>query len=65
MSEGSGETVRARLERAVVRDRDLDREIAADWCAVDRETGERLDRGERGAKLDAVHLSQLRRSDRL
>jgi hypothetical protein len=44
MSEGSAETLRARLERAVIRDRDLDREIAADWLAVDREAGERFDR---------------------
>jgi hypothetical protein len=35
------EPLRARLERAVARDRDLDREIAADWCDVDRETWER------------------------
>lgn len=46
MSEG----LRAKLERAIGRDRDLDREIAADWSAVDRETGERLDRRERGAR---------------
>ena len=45
MSEGSIEALRARLERTIVRDRDLDREIAADWCAVGRETWEPLDRG--------------------
>jgi hypothetical protein len=47
------EALRAQLERAVVRDRDLDREISGDWLAVDRETGERLDgrkRAARGAK---------------
>jgi len=34
----SVDTLRAQLERSVVRDRDLDREIAADWLAVDQET---------------------------
>ena len=56
MSEGSGGALRARLERAVVRDRDLDREIARDWAGGDRETGERLDCGEsatRGANGSA------------
>jgi hypothetical protein len=46
MSEQSNEELRARLEQAVVRDRDLDREIAGDWRAVDRETGQQLDRRE-------------------
>src|SRR5438552_15506360 len=34
----STEALRAQLERAAVRDQDLDREVAADWFAVDRET---------------------------
>jgi CopG family transcriptional regulator/antitoxin EndoAI len=34
----STEALRSRLERAAVRDRDLDREVAADWFAVDRES---------------------------
>ena len=41
------------MERAIVRDRDLNRGITTDWMAVDRETWERLDRGKpaaRGAK---------------
>ena len=42
----SAEALRARLEQATVRDRDLDREIAADWFAVDQETWQRLDRKE-------------------
>jgi hypothetical protein len=53
MSEGGNEEVRTQLERAIVRDQDLDPEIATDWMAVDGETWERLDRGEpaaRGAK---------------
>jgi CopG family transcriptional regulator / antitoxin EndoAI len=37
------EALRAHLERAAVRDRDLDREIAADWFAVDHETWRQLD----------------------
>jgi len=43
MANQSIEALRARLERAAVRDQDLDREVAADWSAVDRETWRRLD----------------------
>jgi hypothetical protein len=50
MSEQSGEALRTLLERAVVRDRDLDREIAVDWSAVDRGTWERLDGGKKAEK---------------
>src|SRR3989442_11095253 len=32
------EALRAQLERTAVRDQDLDREVAADWLAVDRES---------------------------
>src|SRR3984893_18112102 len=39
----SVEALRAQLERAVARDRDLDREVAADWFAVDHETWKKLD----------------------
>ncbi|MBI3208783.1 MAG: hypothetical protein HYZ37_07765 [Candidatus Solibacter usitatus] len=39
----SVEALRAQLERAAARDRDLDREIAADWFAVDQETWKKLD----------------------
>ena len=39
----SVEAIRAQLERAAVRDRDLDREVAADWFAVDHETWKKLD----------------------
>jgi CopG family transcriptional regulator/antitoxin EndoAI len=39
----SVEAFRARLEHAAVRDRDLDREIAADWLAVDREAWQQLE----------------------
>jgi CopG family transcriptional regulator / antitoxin EndoAI len=37
------EALRAQLERATVRDRDLDREVARDWFAVDHETWKKLD----------------------
>ena len=37
------EALRAQLERAEVRDKDLDREVAADWSAVDHETWQLLD----------------------
>src|SRR5712692_11548731 len=39
----SVEALRAQLKRAAVRDRDLDREVAADWFAVDHETWQQLD----------------------
>src|ERR1022692_2890524 len=39
----SAEALRAQLEHAAVRDRDLDREIAADWFAVDQESWQRLE----------------------
>ena len=39
----SVEALRTQLERAAVRDRDLDREVAADWFAVDHETWKKLD----------------------
>jgi hypothetical protein len=35
--------LREQLERAAVRDRDLDRQVAEDWLAVDRETWEQLE----------------------
>jgi len=37
-------TLRAQLERATIRDRDIDREVAVDWIAVDQQTWQRLDR---------------------
>jgi hypothetical protein len=38
----SAEALRAQLERAAVRNQDLDREISADWLAVDQESWQRL-----------------------
>lgn len=39
----SVEALRDQLERTAVRDRDLEREVAADWFAVDHETWKKLD----------------------
>ena len=39
----SVEALKTQLEHAAVRDRDLDREVAADWFAVDHETWKKLD----------------------
>lgn len=38
----SVEALRARLERAVLRDQDLDRDVAADWFAVDQQSWQQL-----------------------
>jgi len=35
--------LRSRLELAAVRDRDLDREVASDWLAVDRQEWQKID----------------------
>jgi CopG family transcriptional regulator/antitoxin EndoAI len=37
VSHKSTEALRIRMEQTAVRDRDLDREISADWFAVDKE----------------------------
>ena len=47
LSRHSAEAMRTQLEAAIIRDRDLDREIAADWFAVDAEAWRRLDIQER------------------
>src|ERR1041385_5240375 len=39
----SAEALRRQLERAAVRDQDLDREVAADWFAVDQQTWQQID----------------------
>jgi hypothetical protein len=38
----STEALRAQLERAAIRDRDLDGEVAADWFAADQEAWQNL-----------------------
>jgi hypothetical protein len=44
------EALAAQLERAAVRDRDLEREVAADWFAVDHETWKNFDEHTHGAE---------------
>jgi metal-responsive CopG/Arc/MetJ family transcriptional regulator len=39
----SAEALKTQLERAAMRDRDLDREVSADWMEVDREAWQQLD----------------------
>jgi CopG family transcriptional regulator/antitoxin EndoAI len=39
----SAASLRARMEHAAARDRDLDREIAQDWSAVDQDAWTKLD----------------------
>jgi hypothetical protein len=46
----SAEALRTQLERAAIRDRDLDREVMADWFAVDKEAWHKLDIAEPGRK---------------
>ena len=48
----SMEALRTRLEHAAIRDRDLEREVASDWSAVDNEAWQQLDTAE--AELKAV-----------
>jgi hypothetical protein len=38
----STEAIRAELQRCAVRDRDLDREVAADWSVVDHDAQHNL-----------------------
>ena len=62
----STEALRAQLERTAVRDRDLDREVAADWFAVDQESWQQLDTPEQRRKpaTRSGEKSTLRRSTR-
>ena len=61
----STEALRMQLERAAVRDRDLDREIAEDWFAVDQEAWQRLDTPEQARRTSrSAAKSTSRRSTR-
>ena len=60
----STEALRAQLERAAVRDQDLDREIAEDWFAVDREAWQRLDTPKQAKSTQSASKSISRRSTR-
>ncbi len=46
----TAEGLREQLERTAVRDRDIDREVADDWFAVDREIWQRLDKPTEGRR---------------
>jgi hypothetical protein len=62
----SVEAVRKRLEIAAIRDRDLDREIAQDWFAVDQEAWRQLEnpKSSRNPVTQNVERSTLHRSTR-
>jgi CopG family transcriptional regulator / antitoxin EndoAI len=63
----SAEAVRKRLEVTATRDRDLDREIANDWFAVDQESWRQLDKtgsNPRKPATQSVEKSTSRRSIR-
>lgn len=62
----STEALRKRLEQAVVRDRDMERQIADEWFAVDQEIWQRLDESEQRRKptTRSVGTSTSRRSTR-
>jgi hypothetical protein len=46
----STEALKAQMERSAVRDRDLDREVAEEWLAVDQEIWQRLDQPKQNRK---------------
>src|SRR5713226_1649333 len=60
----STEALRAQLERAAVRDQDLDREVAADWFAVDQQTWQQLDESKLKRATRGEAKSSSRRSTR-
>ena len=47
IAHGSAEAIRTRLERAIMRDQDIDREVSADWYAVDQNAWNPIAREER------------------
>jgi hypothetical protein len=62
----STEALKAQLERTAVRDRDLDRQVAKEWSAVDQELWQQLDQSEkhRKAASQSAGRSSSRRSTR-
>ena len=50
MSNHNTKLLRIQLERTAIRDRDLDREVAADWFAVDTEARQKVGIAEPGRK---------------
>jgi CopG family transcriptional regulator / antitoxin EndoAI len=65
VAQRSTEALRAQLERAAVRDRDLDREIAEDWFAVNQEAWQKLDTPDQAKRTSrGAAKSTSRRSSR-
>jgi CopG family transcriptional regulator/antitoxin EndoAI len=60
----SVEALRAQLEHAAVRDRDMDREVAADWLAVDQQTWQQIEEPPRKPATRGEAKSTSRRSTR-
>jgi CopG family transcriptional regulator/antitoxin EndoAI len=60
----SAEALRARLESTAVRDRDIDREVAADWFRVDQIQWQQLDKPKRKPATPSAAKSTSRRSIR-
>jgi CopG family transcriptional regulator/antitoxin EndoAI len=62
----SADALRARLELGAVRDRDLDREVAAEWLDADQQAWRQLDEAERERKpaTRGAAKSSSRRSTR-
>src|SRR5262249_48055677 len=60
----STEALRTQLERATIRDRDLERDVAKDWFAVDEESWQKLDQPQRKPATRGAAKSTSRRSTR-
>ena|SRR5271167_305081 len=62
----STEALKAQLQQTAVRDRDLDREVAEEWSAVDQEIWQQPDQAEKHRKLafQSGGRSSSRRSTR-
>jgi CopG family transcriptional regulator/antitoxin EndoAI len=58
------DVLRARLESAALRDQDIDREVAADWLAVDQQQWQQPDNSKRKPAIRAAGKSTSRRSTR-
>lgn len=58
----STQALRARLERAAARDRDLDRGVAADWFAVDQQAWQRFEEPKRKPAIRGGERFTSRRS---
>ena len=60
----STQALRAQLERAAIRDQDLDREVSEDWLAVDQQAWQRLDPPKQAKSTRSAAKSTSRRSTR-